>query len=140
MRNFLINEKTEKHIKCSKNVWWAAKLFTFSFWWTAILPTLRTTVLDDSHTRWQFHQHLRAALMLVDPESVKNTVMSSVTFYAFRICIERFMKLSSEQDTVRRTIQLNITCYMFSDPRCSVCDSNPPIKKHRFGWLYQENF
>ncbi len=34
-----------------------------------------------------FTNLLRTAFMLVDPESVKNTVKSFVTFYAFGICM-----------------------------------------------------
>ncbi len=36
-----------------------------------------------------FTNILRAAFTLVDPKSVKNTVKSSVSFYAFRICVRK---------------------------------------------------
>jgi len=47
----------------------------------AVTKTLIKSTLGDNFTN-----DLRTAFMLVDPESVKNTVKSSVCFYAFGIC------------------------------------------------------
>jgi len=39
-----------------------------------------------------FTNVLRAAFMLIDPESIKNTVNSSVSFLAFMICQRKSCK------------------------------------------------